>query len=132
MRQTCVQGTGCDTLLENGYIEGVNMIWTFENAQGDGARAVSIANKFAREAPDVIVAIATPSAQAIVAAADTPVVFSAVTDPIAAGLVSNWENPGKNVTGVSDLTPVSEHLDLIKTIVPEVAILGIIYRNFLV
>ena len=80
------------------------------------------------ERPDVIVAIATPSAQAVVAASkDIPVVYSAVTDPVAAKLVKTWEASGTNVTGVSDLSPLDKHLELIKRVLPNAKRVGVIY-----
>ncbi len=108
---------------------GKTLKWQYESAQGNVATAVQIARKFAGDAPDVIVAIATPSAQAAVAATKTiPVVFSAVTDPVSAKLVSNWEKPGANVTGTSDMAPVDKHLAVIKRLVPGLKRLGFLYN----
>ena len=77
----------------------------------------------------MIVPISTPSAQAVVAATkDIPVVFTAVTDPVAAKLVKSWDASGGNVTGMSDLSPIDKHLDLIKEIVPKAKTLGVIYN----
>lgn len=119
-----------DALAAQGYTVGENLEWTYESAQGNGATAAQIANKFVGEAPTVIVAIATPSAQAVVAKTkDIPVVFSAVTDPIAAKLVPQAEKPGGNVTGVSDLTPVGLHLAMInEALGGGVKTIGIIYN----
>ncbi len=83
-----------DELAERGYREGENLRLMHESAQGNSAIASQIARKFVGENPDVIVAIATPSAQTVAAAArNVPVVFSAVTDPVAAKLVQSWEAP---------------------------------------
>ncbi|MEL6282070.1 MAG: ABC transporter substrate-binding protein [Pseudomonadota bacterium] len=118
-----------DALAADGFTVGDTLDWTYESAQGNGATAAQIANKFVGEEPDVIVAIATPSAQAVVAkTSDIPVVFSAVTDPIAAKLVSQAEKPGGNVTGVSDLTPVGLHLSMIDDAVGGVEKIGVIYN----
>ena len=118
-----------DELAANGYKVGENLKFTYESAQGNPTIAAQIARKFVGESPDVIVAIATPSAQAVVAATkDIPVVFSAVTDPIGAKLVSNFEKPGGNVTGLSDMSPIAQHLDLIKEITPGVKRLGVAYN----
>jgi putative tryptophan/tyrosine transport system substrate-binding protein len=77
----------------------------------------------------VIVAISTPSAQAVAAATtDIPLVFSAVTDPLAAGLVTSIEAPGGNVTGVSDMAPIADHLALIQEVTPNVKTLGVLYN----
>ena len=118
-----------DVLAENGFVAGKNLRWDYESAQGNPVTASQIAKKFVGDQPDVIVAIATPSAQAVVATTKTiPVVFSAVTDPVAAKLVSNWEHPGANVTGTSDMAPVDKHLEMILRISPNVKKLGVLYN----
>lgn len=118
-----------DGLIEAGYKEGENLEFIYESAQGNPATAAQIAREFAGSSPDVIVPIATPSAQAAAGASRTiPIVFSAVTDPVAAGLVASNEAPGANVTGVSDLTPVADHIALIKELVPEVKSVGFVYN----
>ncbi len=112
-------------LLENGYTD-TTLKFTYESAQGNPAIAAQIARKMVGDQPDVIVAIATPSAQAAVSAArDIPVIFSVVTDPMGAKLVSNMDKPGRNVTGLSDAVPVAQHLAMIKEVVPGLKRLGI-------
>ena len=111
-----------------GYEEGKNLKFTYQSAQGNVGTAAQIARKYVGDAPDAIVAIATPSAQAVVAATkDIPVVYSAVTDPVAAKLVKTWDASGTNVTGVSDLSPLAKHLELIKKVVPNAKRVGVIY-----
>jgi putative tryptophan/tyrosine transport system substrate-binding protein len=118
-----------DELAAAGYEQGHNLDFVFESAQGNPATAAQIARKFVGDAPDVIVPISTPSAQAVVGATrDIPVVFTAVTDPVGAKLVPNLERPGGNVTGMSDLSPIGLHLDLIREIAPEAERLGVIYN----
>jgi len=118
-----------DELEANGYKVGGNLDFIYESAQGSPATAAQIARKFIGDRPDVIVAIATPSAQAAVAATtDIPVVFSAVTDPLGAKLISNAEKPGGNVTGLSDMSPIAQHLDLIKEITPAAKRIGVAYN----
>ena len=118
-----------DELAAEGYVEGKNLDFRFESAQGNPATAAQIAQQFVGDRPDVIVPISTPSAQAVVGATkDIPVVFTAVTDPVGAKLVSDPEHPGGNVTGMSDLSPIGLHLDLIKEIMPNAAHLGVIYN----
>jgi len=118
-----------DGLGEAGYKEGENLEFTYESAQGNTATAAQIAREFVGSGPDVIVPISTPSAQAVAAATrEIPVVFSAVTDPVAAGLVKSNEEPGANVTGVSDLSPIADHVALIKELVPEVKSIGFVYN----
>ena len=125
---SCRQGVK-DVLAENGYVEGKNLRWDYESAQGNPVTAAQIAKKFVGDEPDVIVAIATPSAQAVAATTKTvPLVFSAVTDPVAAKLVSNWEHPGANITGTSDMAPIDKHLDMILRISPNVKKLGVLYN----
>lgn len=120
-----------EELAKKGYQEGENLTVTFENAQGSAATAAQIARKFIGLHPDVIVAITTPSAQAMVKTVGKegiPIVFSAVTDPIAAGLVSSLKNQKEEVTGVMDAPPLKEQLDLIKTVLPTVKTIGILYN----
>ena len=118
-----------DELAKAGYTEGETLKWQWESAQGNPEIAAQIANKFVGEQPDLIVAISTPSAQAAVSAADNiPVLFSAVTDPLEARLVSDLDHPGGFVTGVSDLSPIAQHLDLIAEIVPGAEQIGVLYN----
>lgn len=118
-----------DELSEQGYTEGENLQIMHESAQGNVAIASQIARKFIGESPDVIVAIATPSAQTVAAAAhDLPVVFSAVTDPVGAKLVSNLEHPGGNITGVTDMLPIERHIDLLQRIMPDAKRIGTVYN----
>ena len=118
-----------DELAAAGYEEGHNLDLLFESAQGNPAIAAQIARKFVGEAPDVIVPISTPSAQAVVGATrEIPVVFTAVTDPVGARLVTNLERPGGNVTGMSDLSPIGLQLELIREIAPAARRLGVIYN----
>lgn len=118
-----------DELAERGYRVGENLRLMHESAQGNSAIASQIARKFVGESPDVIVAIATPSAQTVAAAArNIPVVFSAVTDPVAAKLVKSWEAPGANITGVSDMLPIEQHLDMLQRIMPDAKRIGTVYN----
>lgn len=93
-------------LEENGYTEGENLEWIFENAQNDKTNTQTIANNFVSQDVDLIFANATPSAQASAnATSDIPIVFTSVTDPVGSGLVDSIESPGGNVTGTSDTHP---------------------------
>jgi len=117
-----------DSLADAGYAEGEGLRWEWQSAQGNPATAAQIASKYAGAQPDVIVAIATPTAQAAVAASDTtPVIFSAVTDPIGADLIQNAEKPGGLVSGVSDLSPIDQHMALIREVLPDAKTIGVIY-----
>jgi len=116
-------------LAELGFEEGKNTEFSIQNAQGDMAIAQSIAGKFVSENVDMILAIATPTAQAAAKATqDIPIMITAVTDPVAAGLADSIERPGTNVTGTSDLTPVRKQLELLKRIFPEAEHVGVIYN----
>jgi putative ABC transport system substrate-binding protein len=118
-----------DELKEEGYEAGKNLKWEYQSAQGNTGTAAQIARKFVGDKPDVIVAIATPSAQALVAATKSiPVVYSGVTDPVAAQLVKDWKASGTNVTGVSDLLELDKQIDLIKRVVPNAKRVGMVYN----
>ena len=115
---------------DNGYTEGENVTFDVQNAQGDQSTATSIANKFASDGVDLVLAIATPAAQATAQAiTDIPVLITAVTEPVEAGLVESWEAPGSNVTGTSDLNPVADQLSLIPEIAPDAKTVGIVYSS---
>ena len=118
-----------DELKEEGFEAGKNLKWEYQSAQGNTGTAAQIARKFVGDKPDVIVAIATPSAQALVSATKSiPVVYSGVTDPVAAQLVKDWKASGTNVTGVSDLLELDKQIDLIKRVVPNAKRVGMVYN----
>ncbi|MBL0941958.1 MAG: ABC transporter substrate-binding protein [Alphaproteobacteria bacterium] len=120
-----------DGLAAAGYIDGKNITLVFENAQGSIATSIQIAQKFIGMRPDVIIPITTPSTQAVISAArstETPIIFSAVTDPIHANVVTDMMHPGGNVTGTTDAPPISSQLALIKEIMPNLEILGVLYN----
>jgi len=115
-------------LEDAGYTEAKGLRWQYQSAQGNTAVAAQIARQFVGAKPDVIVAIATPSAQAVVAATKTiPVVYSAVTDPVVAQLVPTWTASGTNVTGVSDALLLEQQIELIQRIVPNAKRVGMVY-----
>lgn len=118
-----------DELKDAGFEAGKNLKWDYQSAQGNTGTAAQIARKFVGDKPDAIVAIATPSAQALVAATKSiPVIYSGVTDPVAAQLVKDWKASGTNVTGVSDVLELDKQLDLIKKIVPAAKRVGMVYN----
>ncbi len=119
-----------DGLAEAGYVEGENLKLDLQNAQGDQSTLTNIANTFASSDYDGFFAIATPTAQALAnVITDRPIVFAAVTDPVAAQLVASWEAPDANITGVSDLNPMKEQLELIQEAMPDVSTVGIVYSS---
>ncbi len=119
-----------DALKEEfGYVEGENVEYDIQSAQGDVATANTIARKFVAEKVDLIVSIATPTSQAAAnATKEIPIVFSAVTDPVSAGLVGSLEKPGGNITGVSDMTPVDKQVQLIRYLFKEAKKVGTLYN----
>ncbi|WP_372981036.1 ABC transporter substrate-binding protein [Marinobacter sediminum] len=118
-----------DELAAQGFKEGENLKVMHESAQGNSAIASQIARKFVGDSPDVIVAIATPSAQTVAAAArNVPVIFSAVTDPVGAKLVPALEASGTNISGVSDMLPIDKHLDMLLRVMPDAKRIGTVYN----
>ncbi|CAH6810770.1 ABC transporter substrate-binding protein [Vibrio chagasii] len=116
-------------LRAKGYEPGKNLEFSYEMADGNPAQAAKIARELVSENPHVLVGIATPSSQALVSATRTiPIVFTAVTDPIGARLVKQFEKPGRNVTGLSDLSPIVQHVSLIKELLPEANSIGVVYN----
>ena len=115
-----------DALTEAGY---TNVTYDLQNAEGDMATTASIAQKFAGDDLDLILGVATPTAQALVKAiTDKPVLFTAVTDPVGAGLVTDATAPSANVTGVSDMQPVKPILELVQTFRPDAKAVGMVYN----
>lgn len=118
-----------DELAEKGYQDGKTVRILFENAQGSPVVAAQIAQHFVALHPAVIVAIATPSAQAAANAAKRttiPVVFATVTDPIQAKLVSNLAHPGGNITGTRNVPAIGKQMAQIKRLLPNVKTIGIV------
>lgn len=116
-------------LEEAGFKEGEDVVYDLQNAQGDFTNAISIAQKFKDDKVDLIVAIATPTAQAAAQVnKDIPIVINAVTDPVAANLVQSWESSGNNVTGISDAAPNKQQVELILRFLPEAKNVGTIYN----
>ena len=120
-----------DELVKQGYVEGENIEIDFQNAQGEQRNLKTISQQLA-ESSDVVLAIATPSAQSLANTTQTtPVVFSAVTDPVSAKLVESREHPGGNVTGTSDQSSdaISTQINLIKEVLPKAKSIGIHYTQ---
>ena len=118
-------------MADAGYTGDDKVKYDFANAQADQANNTAMIGKFAADKDmDLVLAVATPTAQAAAQAVTTiPVLFSAVTDPLAAKLVQSLEAPGGNVTGTSDKNPVKEQLELLKKIKPEAKTVGIVYSS---
>lgn len=120
-----------DKLAELGYADGEKIKVLFQSAQGDMPTATSISQQFVSDNVDVIVAIATPSAQAAFAAAKgkVPVVFTAVSEPAAAELAAKDGSTVAGVTGTSDKLPLAATFDLIKAMTPDVKKIGILHTT---
>ena len=119
-----------DGMKERGYNEGQNVIYDRQNAQADQSNLQNIVSRFVNNNDDMILAIATPSAQAAANATKTiPIVGTAITDYTEAKLVDSDEKPGGNVTGTSDMNPISEQIDLLLKLVPEAKTIGVIYSS---
>jgi putative ABC transport system substrate-binding protein len=114
---------------EAGYIEGENLVVDYQNAQGDQANLKSMSERLAGE-NDVILSIATPAAQSLAnVTKEDSVLFTAVTDPVDAGLVESMNKPGMNLTGTSDIVPIEEQIALLLSVAPEAKTIGIIYNS---
>ena len=121
--------------MRNGVLDrlkekGLNITPNVHIAQGNQATNVQIISQIMGEQPDLVLAIATPGAQAAAQKIhDRPILFTGVTDPVSAGLVKDLANTGgKNITGMSDFSPMDKHVALIQEIVPDVKTIGVIYN----
>jgi putative ABC transport system substrate-binding protein len=120
-----------DYLAAHGYKPGKQIIYDYQNAQADMATAGLIARRQVGGDADLILAIATPSAQASLAASrrrPKPILFTAITDPVGAGLVRGLNKPGGDITGATDLSPVLRQIALFKRVLPGLERLGVLYN----
>lgn len=119
-----------EALAEAGFVDGENIRIDFKNAQNDQSNLSTIAQQFAADDKDLVCTIATQAAVAMASSSqDIPIVGTAITDYEAANLVASNEAPAGNVTGVSDLNPVAEQVDLLTEIMPDVKTVGVIYTS---
>lgn len=119
-------------LEEAGYTDGGNITIDFQNAQGDNASGDLIAKNMVSKKYDLIMGIATPAAMSAYSAAkntDIPVVFTAVSDAVAAGIVKTNEKPGVNCTGSSDVLPLEQQMKMIRAFLPNAKKIGILYTT---
>lgn len=119
-------------LKEAGFIEGENLVIDAQSAKGDDASDTQIAQNFAAEGMDLVCGIATPSAQALYNAcfeANIPVVFNAVSDPVAANLAKSETEAMEGISGISDALPVEAQLELIREMLPDAKTIGILYTT---
>lgn len=116
-------------LEANGYKEGETLVLDYQNAQGDQANLQTISEQLVGE-NDLVLAIATPSAQSLATVStETPIVFTAVTDPLSADLVETIEKPGGLLTGTSDQAPIDKQVELLGQAVPDAKTVGILYTT---
>jgi putative ABC transport system substrate-binding protein len=127
-----VQHTALDA-SNKGFVQalddsGIAYTLDSQNASGDQSTCQTIASKLVNDGDDLILAIATPAAQAVAGAtSEIPILITAITDPAASDLVASNEAPGGNVSGTSDLTPVKEQIDLLQQLLPEAETIGVLY-----
>jgi putative tryptophan/tyrosine transport system substrate-binding protein len=120
-----------DEMARLGHKDGVDVIYDQTNAQGDMPTAQSIAQKYVQDKCNLIFAISTPSSQSVAKAikgTNIPLIFGAVTDPVAAGLIESMDKPGGNITGTSDQWPVDAQFALLLKLVPSVKKVGLVYN----
>lgn len=119
-------------LKEAGIEEGKNLTLIYDNANADTGTAAQITDNYVSKKVDLICAIATPMAQSAFGAArdeDIPVVYTAITDPVAAELAQEDKTPKGNVTGTSDKLPVEQQLQMIRELLPSAKKIGIMYTT---
>ena len=119
-------------MKQDGYIEGENVTYITDNAAADTGNAGLIANNYVSQKVDLICAIATPMAQSAFTAVEKsgiPVIYTAITDPIAAGLAKEDKTPTGEITGTSDKLSVDKQLEMIRKLLPNAKKIGIMYST---
>lgn len=117
-------------LEEGGYTTTDNLEIDFMNAEGDQSQVQTMSKKLVDNGNELLISIATPAAQSLAnATTELPIIMGAVTDPVGANLVTDLKNPGGNITGVSDQTPVADAVSLIKEITPDAKTIGVLYSS---
>lgn len=117
-------------LEEGGYTTTENLSIDFMNAEGDQSQVQTMSKKLVDNGNELLIGIATPAAQGLAnATTELPIIMGAVTDPVGANLVTDLKNPGGNITGVSDQTPVADTVSLIKEITPDAKTIGVLYSS---
>jgi len=119
-----------DALKDAGYEDGKNVSLDIQNAQGDTNNLSTISDRFVSNKVDLVLAIATPSAQSIAGkTTEIPILGTAMTDYVAAGLVASNEEPGGNISGTTDMNPVKEQIELLVKLVPDAKTVGTMYNS---
>lgn len=116
-------------LAEAGYTEGENLTIEYQNAQNSQDNLKSMSERLVNTSPDLLLGIATPAAVSLAnETTDTPIVVTAVTDLVGAKLADSNEEPGRNITGTSDMVPIEQQINLLLSIVPDAKTIGIMYN----
>ena len=116
-------------LAEAGYTEGENLTIEYQNAQNSQDNLKSMSERLVNASPDLLLGIATPAAVSLAnETTDTPIVVTAVTDLVGAKLADSNEEPGRNITGTSDMVPIEQQINLLLSIVPDAKTIGIMYN----
>ncbi len=128
----CYQGFK-EGLAEGGYVEGENLELLFQNANGETSTSDLIAKNFVSQKVDLIGAIATPAAMSSHSATQSsgkpPIVFTAISDPVSAGLVQSLESTGANITGSCDVLPLEAQVKMIRAFLPDAKKIGVLYTT---
>ncbi len=126
---SCRQGF-IDYLAQNGYVDGEKIVIDYQNAQADQSNLKTISQQFVNNEYDYILGISTPAAQSLATETqEIPIIGTAITSFEAAGLVESNDNPGGNVSGVNDETPIEEQMALLKEILPNAQTVGVMYNS---
>lgn len=119
-----------DGLAEAGFVDGDTIEIDFQNAQNDQSNMVTISDRFVNNDVDLILAIATPAAQAVASATtDIPILVTAVTDLVGARLVESNEVPGTNVSGTNDMQPIEAQVEFLQQLFPDAKTIGILFNS---
>ncbi|MBR4035737.1 MAG: ABC transporter substrate-binding protein [Oscillospiraceae bacterium] len=117
-------------LADNGYVDGESIVIDYQNAQSDQSNLSNMADRLISDNSDLILGIATGAAQTLAGkTSDIPILITAVTDPVDAGVVNSMENPGTNVSGTSDASPMKEQLELMMQLKDDIKTVGLLYTS---
>lgn len=117
-------------LADSGYVDGENLVIDYQNAQSDQSNLSSMSDRLVNNENDLILAIATGAAQTLAGKTkDIPILITAVTDPVDAGVVNSMENPGTNVSGTSDASPMEDQIELLMELCPQTKTVGLMYTS---
>ena len=119
-----------DALKDNGFVDGENIRLDQQNANADSSTLATIADSFIAQKVDLALAIATPAAQMMMGKTETiPILGTAITDYVEAKLAKSNEEPGYNVSGTTDMNPIVQQIELLKTLVPGAQTVGLLYTG---